>query len=57
MVKKKDQAMEVPASLQFCSITEVALIMDVSKLSVEAFHRGMDVTFAITKRLCNRQGL
>jgi hypothetical protein len=57
MVKKKDQAMEVPASLQFCSITEVALIMDVSKLSVEAFHRGMGVTFAITKRLCNRQEL
>ena len=27
------------------------------RLSVEAFHRGMDVTFAITKRLCNRQGL
>ena len=35
MAKKKDQTMEVPASLQFYSITEVALIMDVSKRMVQ----------------------
>jgi excisionase family DNA binding protein len=34
MAKKNDQTMEVPASLQFYSVTEVALIMDVSKRMV-----------------------
>ncbi|MEA3350056.1 MAG: helix-turn-helix domain-containing protein [Chloroflexota bacterium] len=50
MSKKQVHAMEVPASLQFYSIAEVAIIMDVSKpMVLEWIKEGELLSFRVKK--------